>query len=201
MQNFCIPHLLTPLHNTHQKSTLSSVLARCCQVEGSDPETGYMEPQIIIVSGDAQFRDALERVCAGHGHRIETADSVTTGLEVAVRHWVSVMVADASLQVGGDGVGLAKAIHDQNPDMKCFLVVEKNSSYVSNSTDNESWLRFVQRPISMLRFTTDVLEAIEQSTESLTGEKRQPRPQTNRLPRQERNDSFQQSDDNQLAEA
>jgi DNA-binding response OmpR family regulator len=44
-----------------------------------------MDRQIIIVTRDAQLRDALERVCSGQGYRVETADSVATALEIAVR--------------------------------------------------------------------------------------------------------------------
>ncbi len=122
-----------------------------------------MERQIIIVTCDAQFRDAIERVCAGQGRRIETADSIATALKIAVRRPVCVMVADASLQVVGDGVGLAKAIHMQNPDVKCFLVVDKASSDVSNSAVNEPWLRFVHKPIPMLRFSADLVDVINAS--------------------------------------
>ena len=126
-------------------------------------EIGYMERQIIIVTRDAQFRDAIERVCSGQGHRVETADSVATALEIAVRRPVCVMVADASLQVVGDGVGLAKAMHEQNPDVKCFLVVDKESSDISNSADNEPWLRFVHKPIPMLRLSADLVDVINES--------------------------------------
>ena len=124
-------------------------------------ENGCMERQIIIVTHNAQFRDALERVCSGQGCRVETADSVAVALEIAVRRPVCVIVANASLQVVGDGVGLAKVIHDQNPDAKCFLIVDKESSDVSNSAANEPWLRFVHKPIPMLRFSADLVDVIK----------------------------------------
>ena len=122
-----------------------------------------MERQIIIVTRDAQFRDAIERVCSGQGRRIETADSLATALKIAVRMPVCVLVADASLQFVGDGVGLAKAIHMQNPDVKCFLVIDKESSDVSNSADDEPWMRFIHKPIPMLRFSADLVDVIHES--------------------------------------
>ena len=164
MQLFCIPQPLTPLHNTHQKSTVSSVLGNVgCREGSSHMEIGYMEQQIIIVTRDVQLRDAVERVCVGQGRRVETADSVVAALEIAVRRPVCVMVADASLHDVGDGVELAKAVHEQNPDVKCFLFIDKESSDVSNSMDNEPWLRFVHTPIPMLRFSADLDRVINES--------------------------------------
>ena len=122
-----------------------------------------MQEKIIIVTRDAQFRAAIERVCSGQGPRVETADSVATALDIAGHSPVCVMVADASLHDVGDGVGLANTIHQQNPDAKCFLIVDKESSDVSNSADNEPWLRFVQKPIPMLRFSVDLVDVINES--------------------------------------
>jgi DNA-binding NtrC family response regulator len=102
-------------------------------------------------------------VCSGQGRRVETADSIATALKIAVRRPVCVMIADAAVQVVGDGVGLAKAVHMQNPNVKCFLIADKNSSDVSNSTVNEPWLRFVHKPIPMLRFSADLVEVINES--------------------------------------
>jgi DNA-binding NtrC family response regulator len=119
------------------------------------------------VSCDAQIRDALKRVCSGRGCRVETSDSVATALKIADRGLICVMVADATFQVVGDGVGLAKAIHVQNPEVKCFLVVDKESSDVSYSADNEPWLRFIHKPIPMLRFSADLVDVIAKSKEEM----------------------------------
>ena len=122
-----------------------------------------MERSIIIVTRDAQFRDAIELVCSGQGHRVETADSVAVALGVAVRKPIFVMVADVSLHVPGDGVELAKVLHDLNPDVQCFLVVDKKSADVATSADSEPWLRFIHKPIPMLRFSADLVEVIHES--------------------------------------
>ena len=119
-----------------------------------------MVRQIILVTGDTQFRDALQRVCSGQGCRVETADCVATALEVAARRPICVMVADVSLQELGDGLGLAKAIHEQDPDAKCFLIVDKEFSDISRLAVNELWLRFVYKPIAMLRFSVDLVDVI-----------------------------------------
>jgi DNA-binding NtrC family response regulator len=90
----------------------------------------YMERRIMIVTGDAQFRAALERACTGPEHRIETADCVETAMQIADRRPVCLMVAEASVHDVGDGMRLAKAIHIKNPDTKCFLVVDKDDPVV-----------------------------------------------------------------------
>ena len=119
-----------------------------------------MRRQIIIATRDTQFRDSLKRVCSGQGCRIETADSVATALEIADHEPVCVMITDLSLQDVGDGVGLANAIHSRNNDATCFLVVDKESSDISSTAEAESWLKFIHKPISMLRFAAAVVDAI-----------------------------------------
>ena len=119
-----------------------------------------MQRQIIIFTGDTQFRDALKRVCSGQGYRIETVDSAESALEIASLVTKCVVIADASGQDEGDGVGLASAIHEQNPAAKCFLVVDEDSPDVLSSVENEPWLRVVYKPIRMLQLSADVIDAI-----------------------------------------
>ena len=76
---------------------------------------------------------------------------------------VCALVADVSAQDTGDGVGLAKAIHAQNPDSQCMLIVGEESSETLYSARHEPWLRIVPKPISMLQFSADVVDAIEHS--------------------------------------
>ena len=122
-----------------------------------------MERQIIIVTGNSQLRDAIKRVCSGQNCRVETADTVATALKIAARTPICVMIADVSIQNVGDGVELAKTFHDHNPDAKCFLIVDEESSDVLSSAENEPWLHFVYKTIPMLRFSVDVVEAIKES--------------------------------------
>ena len=122
-----------------------------------------MERQIFIMIRDTHFRIALRRLCCGLGYRVETAVSVTTALEIVFRIPVSLIVSDVSVQDVGDGLELAKTIHEQNPDAKCFLIVDGESSDVLSSTENEPWLRYAHKPFSMLRFAADLVEAIATS--------------------------------------
>ncbi len=124
-----------------------------------------MDRQIIIVSRDAQFRNAFKRGCTCQSCRVETADTVTTALDIAENMPVCVVVAEVSIEEFGDGVGLADALHDQNPEAKCFLIVDEEFSFILSSLENQPWLRFVHKPIPMLRFAADVVDAIEKSIE------------------------------------
>ncbi len=119
-----------------------------------------MERQIFIMIRDTHFRIALRRLCCGLGYRVETARSVATALEIASCIPVCLIVADVSVQDVGDGVDLAEAIHEQNPDAKCFLIVDGESSDVLSSAENQPWLRFAHKPFPMLQFAADVVEAI-----------------------------------------
>ena len=112
---------------------------------------------------DSQFRDALKRVCSGQGDRVETADSIATALKIAAQMPVCVAIADVTIQTAGDGVRLARVIHAQNPGAKCFLIVDDGSADIAGSTKNESWLRFIHKPIPMLQFAADLVDAVSES--------------------------------------
>ena len=71
-----------------------------------------MQRQIIIFTGDTQFRDALKRVCSGQGCQVETADSAESALEIASLVTKCVVIADASGQDEGDGVGGHIVLHE-----------------------------------------------------------------------------------------
>jgi DNA-binding NtrC family response regulator len=122
-----------------------------------------MQRQIVIVTRDAQFRDALKRVCSGQGDRVETADSIATAMKFASRMPVCVVIADVTIQTAGDGVRLARVIHAQNPDVKCFLIVDDGSAEVASSVKSEPWLHFVHKPIPMLQFATNLVDAVSES--------------------------------------
>ena len=121
---------------------------------------GYMQRQIIIMTRDTQLRNALSRICLGQGCRVETPVSIAAALEMASRIPVCLTVADISVQDVGRGMNLAEAIHERNPDAKCFLIVDGESSDVLSSAENESWLSVTHKPIRMLHFLSDVVDAI-----------------------------------------
>ena len=119
-----------------------------------------MDRRIIMMTRDTQLRIALRRACCGLGYRVETTVSVATALEIASRIPVCLTVADVSVQEVGDGVELAEAIHERNPDAKCFLIVNGESSDVVSSVENEPRVRFVYKPFPMLRLAVDLVDAI-----------------------------------------
>ena len=124
-----------------------------------------MDRQIIIVTRDDQLRSALQRVCSGQGCRVETADSVETALDIAKRMSVCLMIAEASLQDISNGVDLVKDVHGQNPALQCLMIVDEKSTDHLALMEKETWVRFVRKPISMLQFALDVVDAIKKSKE------------------------------------
>ncbi len=122
-----------------------------------------MQRQIIIMTRDTQLRNALSRICRGQGCRVETPVSIATALVMAARIPVCLTVADVSAHNVGKAMELAEAIHERNPDAKCFLIVDGESSDTLSSAENESWLCFVHKPIRMLHLLSDVVDAITTS--------------------------------------
>jgi|GEM_PF-2504286 DNA-binding NtrC family response regulator len=122
-----------------------------------------MQRQVVIVTRDSQFRDALKRVCSGQGDPVETADSIATALKIASQMPVCVAIADVTIQTAGDGVRLARVIHAQNLGAKCFLIVDDGSAEIASSVKNEPWQRFVYKPIPMLQFAADLVDAVSES--------------------------------------
>jgi DNA-binding NtrC family response regulator len=76
---------------------------------------------------------------------------------------VCVVVADVTIQTAGDGVRLARIFHAQNLDAKCFLIVDDESADIASSAGNEPWLRFIHKPIPMLQFAANLVNAVSES--------------------------------------
>jgi DNA-binding NtrC family response regulator len=126
-----------------------------------------MDGLIIIVTPESAFGDALELVCSDHGCRVETTATAGVALGLADRMTVYSLIIDASSIGSHVSVELAKTIHKQNPAASCFLIVGNDSADVRTFAEKEPWLQFVQKPLSMLQFSSDVVDAIEKTLEEL----------------------------------
>ena len=124
-----------------------------------------MERQTLIVAPDAHLRRALGRLCRDQDCRVETVRSVAMAWTIMDRIPIRMLVIDVSVQGEREGVELAHAIHDRNLGASCFLIVSGESSDRVGSTEDKPWLRFYRKPIPMLRFASDVVDAIAKSKE------------------------------------
>jgi DNA-binding NtrC family response regulator len=124
-----------------------------------------MEREILIVASDAHLRRALGRLCRDQGCRVEAVRSIAMAWNIMDRIPIRVLIADVSVQNEREGVELAHVIHDRNTGANCFLIVNGESSNFVGSTEDTPWLRFFHKPIPMLRFASDIAEAITKSRE------------------------------------
>jgi len=120
-----------------------------------------MDGRVIIITPEAPFRDALEMACSGYGCQVETAASASEALDLVDRSPVCVMIADVIGQDDRDGIELAKAIHQQNPDANYFLLADKDCLEARSFAEREPRVHFVQKPVLMLQFSAAVVEAIQ----------------------------------------
>jgi DNA-binding NtrC family response regulator len=126
-----------------------------------------MDGQIIILTPETAFRDALKLVCAGHGCRVETATSIEAALALTDRLPVRALIAETNVQGDHDVVELVKAIQLKWPAVSCFLIVDEEGPEVRDLVEKEPWLRSIQKPISMLQFSADLADAIARSMGAL----------------------------------
>ena len=126
-----------------------------------------MDRQIIIMTRDDQFRSAMQRVCTSQGCHIETANSVATALEIAKRMSVCLMIAETSLRDISNGMEMVKDVHQQNPALQCLMIVDESLTDHLALLEKENWIHFVRKPISMLQFALDVVDAIKKSKEEV----------------------------------
>ena len=122
-----------------------------------------MDRQIIIVTRDRAFGEALLRACSGQGCQVRTTNSVSESLMFASESPVSVLIADASIENINDGFDLAKKIRQLASDVIGFLIVDETSTGLAEAVTNESWIRLVEKPVRMLRFSADVVDVIARS--------------------------------------
>ena len=119
-----------------------------------------MERQILIVSSDLQFRDALKLVCENQTCQVEAVTSVEDALKIAVQIPICLVIADATVEEIGDGVSLALAFHEYHPQAAFFIIVDEDSLGMVGTVQQKPWVKIVPKPVQMLQFSADVVEAI-----------------------------------------
>jgi DNA-binding NtrC family response regulator len=119
----------------------------------------YVESLILIVACDSQFCNALKRASFDGGLRIETAESLESAMEIGKEQSVCSFIVDVSLLETQAAVSFVNLIHKQSPESTCFLISDKFSSDIVCELKDESWARFVQKPVSILKFSADVVRS------------------------------------------
>ncbi len=122
------------------------------------------DQQIIIVTRDRTFRDALRRTCTDQGCHVESAGSVADARELSTRMPVCVVISDNTLHSPDDGLQLARDIRGDHPDVTCFLIADHDNGEHEDAMKDEAWMRIVRKPIRMLRFSADIVDVVAKST-------------------------------------
>ena len=119
---------------------------------------------ILIFTDDNQLREAIRLACCNHGCQVDTATSLDIATGITNNMPVCILIADATVQDDDDGITLAVAMHQRDPTAICFLLVENENSELLHPLKNEPWLTIIPKPVQMLKFAVDIVDAIEKST-------------------------------------
>jgi DNA-binding NtrC family response regulator len=130
-----------------------------------------MENRILVVSGDAQFRRAVEVALVAQGHAVSLASASTEALEVARTTRPHLLVTDLGGDESEDGWSLARRLKREIPRMRCLLVhpphVEELPEPEFDPDLEAGWVCRFPRPFSMVQFAAAADQAMrEVATES-----------------------------------
>jgi DNA-binding response OmpR family regulator len=130
-----------------------------------------MDNRILVVSGDGQFRRAVEVALVAQGHAVSLASASVEALEVARTTRPQLLVTDLGGDESEDGWSLARRLRREMPRMRCLLVhpphVEELPEPESDPDLEAGWVCRFPRPFSMVQFAAAADQAMRRvATES-----------------------------------
>ncbi len=125
-----------------------------------------MGTRVLIVSGDPEFRRAVDVSLRLLKFDTMLASSVTEALELGNNSKPKVLVTDLSIHRRRDGLELANELRRGLPELQCVLTGDCDSNGHLASAATRAWIQTVKRPFSMIQFVGAVDAAVHHISRS-----------------------------------
>jgi CheY-like chemotaxis protein len=126
-----------------------------------------MDSRILVVSGDAQFRRAVEVALVAQGHAVSLATASVEALHMARAALPRLLVVDLEGGQRERGWSLACRLKRELPSMRCLLVQPPNVEELSepdfDPQRGAGWVCRFCRPFSMVQFAAAADRAMLQA--------------------------------------
>ena len=126
-----------------------------------------MDSRILVVSGDVQFRRAVEVALVAQGHAVSLAAASVEALRMARASLPYLLVVDLQGGQREDGWSLACRLKREIPSMRCLLVHPPNVEELPGPDFDPDlgtgWVCRFCRPFSMVQFAAAVDQAMLQA--------------------------------------
>ncbi len=123
-----------------------------------------MGNEVLVVSGDPEFRRAVDVSLTLMKHRTMLASSVDEALALATNARPDVLVSDLSIHRRRDGMELAGELRRHLPHLRCVIMGDCDSNGHLASAGRHAWIQTFKRPFSMIQFAGAVDAAVHHTS-------------------------------------
>ena len=115
---------------------------------------------ILIVEDDPVVRRAMEAVLSAAGHRVQTADTCSSGLALALDELPQLLVLDIGLP-DGTGWSLLESIHAACPYENFKVIIASSNPVTRGQLRKHRVDRFIAKPFDMAHLAESVSQLLD----------------------------------------
>jgi CheY-like chemotaxis protein len=110
---------------------------------------------VLVVEDNPEVAKVTEQMARQLGYRVQRAESAATALELASHVRFQLVISDIVMAGSMDGVGLARALRQQHPDLPIVLV----TGYSSSATAAELEFAVLRKPFELSHLSRAIAKA------------------------------------------
>jgi PAS domain S-box-containing protein len=116
----------------------------------------------LVVEDNPEVAKVTEQMVRQLGYRVQRAESAATALELAGHMRFQLVISDIVMAGSMDGVGLARALRQQHPDLPIVLV----TGYSSSATAAEFEFAMLRKPFELSHLSRAIAKATAETNAS-----------------------------------
>jgi signal transduction histidine kinase/CheY-like chemotaxis protein len=117
---------------------------------------------VLVVEDNPEVAKITEQMVRQLGYRVQRAESAATALELAGQVRFQLVISDIVMAGSMDGVGLARALRQQHPELPIVLV----TGYSSSATAAELEFAVLRKPFELSRLSRAIAKATAETNGS-----------------------------------
>jgi CheY-like chemotaxis protein len=110
---------------------------------------------VLVVEDNPEVAKVTEQMVRQLGYRVQRAESAATALELAAHVRFQLVISDIVMAGSMDGVGLARALRQRQPDLPIVLV----TGYSSSATAAELEFAVLRKPFELSHLSRAIATA------------------------------------------
>ena len=116
--------------------------------------------KILVVDDEQGYRRFVSERLARDGHTVETAETISEGIDVGTAFGPDLLIVDWMLDGGDEGIRIALALQQRNPKLQTILITGFSAERILQESEDAPIFRCIEKPFGMDDLSSAVSEAL-----------------------------------------